>query len=595
MSIIQQDPTESKPEKILLGALITGQTDLLAELSEKDFPVSKDRLLYNTAVQIHGEGYEVNPTAVVQRLISQGKLESAGGAVYVARLTDNPGIHNSEFFLREMRKQARAREVTRLVQAAGEAIGRGENPGDVAEDLKNDIERIQGADDDPAGYRKLAVEYLFNFGKSSSVKIPFLDYFSLPGSGILTAGAKTGGGKTTFLNNLIRVYLEQGKKCCFITYELNAQEFALSLAISMYAADQCDPIPGWTPKDEGPGVRVYNLDNLKNALPPLDEEDNPEFSDTFGRIKQYIAETGEPPELLKKSYSKIAAAIDEGRLIIVEHPGNVNAVEKIINATDCDIYAVDYLQVIPPPDDVTSESYRRIAAVCDVFRRIGNAGRKLIVLGAQFNRQAGEETTAGAFDPRLEQFREAADIEQISTISIGIGYQTNEEGKREFFYKILKNRFAGRMAGAKMRSYGYFEYFLALRGGRWMHGENWTTPSPPRKLQGNQLKVKQIIEAGDIGRFEALQIFKDETGKQKSSFDAALNSLIARATIFENNGILSTNSQPKNTEHLPPKGGRVIRYGISGTDDTELQEFGSSVNRYSGEGVEAENSEIGLF
>jgi len=369
---------------------------------------------------------------------------------------------------------------------------------------------------------------LFQLSNLNGLPVDFLDGFSFPSAAIVVIGAKTGGGKTTAQINVAREALTQGKTVGLITFELSADDLVLQLALSFYALHNAESVPNWTRNDPGPGIRIHDVDRIKDELPEPEPDANPDFDDTFTIIKSEVL-AGRMPTTLRTHLERVLELLDEGKLRIWQYPGTITEVARIIEETDLSVYLVDYLQVIPPPEGISRETYKGTQAVCDVFRKLGNHSKNLIFLGAQFNRQAGEETTRGAFDPRLEQFREAGDIEQMATIALGIGYETDEEGRKSFFYKILKHRYAGRMTGAKIKSFGFFEYYLALRGGRWTPGEKWTTPTPPRKLQGNQKIVLEMIEADKPIKYDVLLImFKRATGKNKYTFDIALNSLIGR-------------------------------------------------------------------
>jgi hypothetical protein len=161
-----------------------------------------------------------------------------------------------------------------------------------------------------------------------------------------------------------------------------------------------------------------------------------------------------------------------------------------------------------------------------------NAQKKLIIAGAQFNRTAGDEDRRDSFDPRIDQFREAADIEQIATLALGVGYQTNGEGPREFFFKILKNRFAGRMNGAKIASAGYFEFYFAQRGGRWTPAEKWTKPKAPKKLGENQALVLGAIQAAPNGlTIDEVKAALSNAGKRPDNAKQTIDPLILQAKI----------------------------------------------------------------
>ncbi len=505
-----------------------------------------------TVISSHANG---NPEDKFEKALKDSEVDPEKNPEEIAALIDYIGVDIPKEYLeiyhanskkakteaeREGAKKAaeKAQEITKQIkQNLSSGIDlKSPEYSKALSDLSREVDKLEP----PDNLQKLTARLLFSFPKSSPVKIDFLDWYAIPSSGIVTIGGKTGGGKTTFMINTCRVYLNHMKKIVFITYELNGQDIALALALSLYAEMKTETIPGWDRTHDGPGRRIYSLDEIKQALPAIPADENPDFVDTFDMIKQYIAENGEPPSPLKLAYEIIVQAIDSDRLVIIESPRDALEVERVINITNADVYFVDYIQVIPPPPDISRDSYRSIQAVCDIFRKLGNKNRNLIFLGAQFNRQAGDETQRGNFDPRLEQFREAGDIEQVSTLAIGIGYQIEENGKKQFFYKMLKNRFAGRMTGAKICSRGYFEYFYAMRGGRWTPSDKWHTPSTPRKLQRNQLIIIEIIkETGSLAEKSAQAEFKERTGKTKYDFTRTLKSLIKRGSIKNDNGILS--------------------------------------------------------
>ena len=374
----------------------------------------------------------------------------------------------------------------------------------------------------------LSVGRLFDFGPTETTPIEFLDGFKFPASGAAIIGARTGSGKTSALINFAREYLNQDRSVSFVSYEMNAQEIALALALSLYAQEHTEPIPGWTRADDGPGVRIANLDALARSLPPLPLDEDPDFHDLFSRVKEDIAKNGEPPEPLKSAYDKIKRLIENGKLALFDAMGNIDQLARHVRETRFDAYLVDYLQVIPAVQDFGG-SYKETASICDRFRELVNKDKKLIIAGAQFNRTAGEEAGAGSFDPRPDQFREAADIEQVATLAIGIGFQTDEEGHKRFFYKILKNRFAGRMNGAKLMSGGYFDFYFAQRGGRWTLPEYW--PKAPRKAGKAQSAILEILTDNEaLTRTELVDAWKTKGGRS-DHLDQSLKPLMDRGQI----------------------------------------------------------------
>lgn len=188
---------------------------------------------------------------------------------------------------------------------------------------------------------------------------------------------------------------------------------------------------------------------------------------------------------METSEARITELLKGKHLAIIDGIGDADSLVKYIEGSDFDAYLVDYIQAITPGKDAPAEGFRRVGATVDKLRAIVNTGKKTLVLGAQFNREKGEGNgtdTDSRFDPSAEQFREAADIEQLATMALGIGWQKDKEGKKAFFWKVLKHRFAGELRDARMVSAGQFRYYLNQRGGPWTKPEDWKwkTGSAPK-------------------------------------------------------------------------------------------------------------------
>lgn len=316
----------------------------------------------------------------------------------------------------------------------------------------------------------LTPENLHDFGTSEGFPIAFLNGLHIPTPGATIIGAKTGGGKTSALVNIARELLDQGRRVCFISYEMNAQEIGLALTLSFMAKGQTAPIQGFDMAQEGPGERFTAP--YDNGI--LDAE-NGIFQDYFSDLKAHIVKHG-TPEFLKAAAGRLVVLLKGKSLAILDGVGDADALAKYIEGTDFDAYLVDYIQAITPGKDAPAEGFRRVGATVDKLRAIVNMGKKTLVLGAQFNREKGEGNgtdTDNRFDPSAEQFREAADIEQLATMALGIGWQKDKEGKKAFFWKVLKHRFSGAIRDARMVSAGQFRYYLNQRGGPWTKPEEW--------------------------------------------------------------------------------------------------------------------------
>lgn len=342
----------------------------------------------------------------------------------------------------------------------------------------------------------LTPENLHDFGTSEGFPIAFWNGLHIPTPGATIIGAKTGGGKTSALVNIARELLNQGRRVCFISYEMNAQEIGLALTLSFMAKGQTEAIPGFDPAQEGPGERFKA---------PHDNEirgkEDDIFQDYFSDLKAYLVKHG-TPDFLKAADAYMIGLLKGKNLAILDGVGDADDLTKYIDGTDFDAYLVDYIQAITPGKDAPAEGFRRVGATVDKIRAIVNRGKKTLILGAQFNREKGEgngkasEDGDTRFDPSAEQFREAADIEQLATMALGIGWQKDKEGAKSYFWKVLKHRFSGAIRDARMSSTGQFRYYLNQRNGPWIRPENWkwNQPTSTKSKQGKE----KGLSAGDL-------------------------------------------------------------------------------------------------
>ena len=339
----------------------------------------------------------------------------------------------------------------------------------------------------------LTPDNMHDFGTSGGYPIAFWNNLKIPTPGATLIGARTGGGKTSALINIARELLAQGRRVCFISYEMNAQEIGLALTLSIMAKSQTEPIPGFDNSQEGTGEE-FN--------PPHDEKirgtgEDDFMTDYFTNLKAHIERNG-VPEYFKKAIAQLRGYLQAGTIAIHDALGPADALARYIEGTDFDAYLIDFIQAITPSDGAPSEGYRRIGATVDIIRSIVNAGKKTLILGAQFNREKGEGDGENGFDPILEQFREAADIEQFSTLALGIGWYKDTEGRKVFYWKVLKHRFNGAMREARMLSWGQFRYYLNQRGGPWEKAEVFQHRIPSKKKsQTKKIKAEEPRKPDD--------------------------------------------------------------------------------------------------
>lgn len=413
-------------------------------------------------------------------------------------------------YFEQVRKEAEAERERERVNAAIEGttvklsgyaanIARGVSPSDPA--MLSEAQAIVkglSAIAAPPARRGLTVDELHDYGTGEGYPISFWNGLKIPAPGATIIGARTGGGKTSALVNVARELLEQGKRVAFVSYEMNRQELALALTLSIMAASNTDPAANFNPADEStyPGVR-FTPPQSPDLMEPADDI----FSDYFSSLKAHIVKHG-VPAFLAEATGRVSAWIESGTLDIHDGLGDADALCEYIEGTAFDAYLVDYIQAIPPAKDAPADGYRRIGSIVDKLRGLVNRSKQTIIAGAQFNRTQGEEADNSGFDPMAEQFREAADIEQLATLALGIGWRREgPDAPKVFFWKVLKHRFNGAIRDARMLSAGHFRYYLNLRGSPWYRAEEWGRKfKPAASPRNDKRQAKDATQGASVGK-----------------------------------------------------------------------------------------------
>ncbi len=114
-------PQNLDAESAVLGAILLSREILdviLPILKPQDFYKQSNRLIYETIIVMQGEGIQVDVLTLANALQKEAKLEAAGGAVYLAQLSQSvPSAANAEYYAEIVKAQAQRR---RLIQVAQE-------------------------------------------------------------------------------------------------------------------------------------------------------------------------------------------------------------------------------------------------------------------------------------------------------------------------------------------------------------------------------------------------------------------------------------------------------------------------------------------
>jgi replicative DNA helicase len=211
-------------------------------------------------------------------------------------------------------------------------------------------------------------------------------YITIPMGGIAIVAGRTSHGKTTFLLNIclnmIDIYPD--KAFLFFSYEENSRQVALRILNTLSGKVITDTYSNY-----------YQLENYLRG----DNTSRPEIEAGKDRLREIT---------------------ENGKLWIIDEPYYIAELTKIIanlgDKYDVGAVFIDYIQKIK----VREKYATRQLALQDISKRILEVSNKLslpIILGCQFGR---EESNTKKKTVRLDNLREAGDIEQDANIVLGL-------------------------------------------------------------------------------------------------------------------------------------------------------------------------------
>lgn len=122
-------------EKAILGAILLEPKQLFTVLciaTVEDFVLSSHREILRTIILLDSRGIAADLVTLVAELDQDRKLESVGGAAYVAGLLDGvPDRSNPEAYAARVRDLAKARALHAAAACACASIEQGESVDDV--------------------------------------------------------------------------------------------------------------------------------------------------------------------------------------------------------------------------------------------------------------------------------------------------------------------------------------------------------------------------------------------------------------------------------------------------------------------------------
>ncbi|MFN3691774.1 MAG: replicative DNA helicase [Fervidobacterium sp.] len=135
-------PANIEAEQALIGSILIEPEKLdnvVSIVSSTDFYDQRHRYIFSVIEQLHDEGLPIDIISVCDKLRDQGLLESVGGELYVAQLSDNvPTSAHAEMYAQIIRDKSILRE---LITAGSQIVQSAYSDSDVDEIL-DEAERL---------------------------------------------------------------------------------------------------------------------------------------------------------------------------------------------------------------------------------------------------------------------------------------------------------------------------------------------------------------------------------------------------------------------------------------------------------------------
>ena len=381
--------------------------DILAQarlsLSPDDFWKTANRIIFEALVDLSERGSEIDFPVLFDALISSGTLEDAGGSSYLADLGEAylTASRSGEYIKIIQRDSLRRK----LLQVGNQVLGLGGDENiPVCEGIATATELLSAirgnVQADDMGY-ELAPALLAAFdglGRNEAgigMGYPSTDLWigGLRPGCLMTVGARTGVGKTTYALNVALHVARAGHRVLFFSLEMPRLEIARRLI----SIDACLSSEVWN-------------ESSKN----LPTEAVIDAEESIVRLKEINLEICDK-----------ASSVDEVCRIA----------EGANTWGDIRLLVVDYLQILT--GSRKSESYRlEVAGITRTLKQLAMRQKLAIMVLSQLNRKI-EDRQSGL--PRLSDLMESGSIEADSDVVILLA-RSGKEDTRGGKIIIGKNR-----------------------------------------------------------------------------------------------------------------------------------------------------------
>ncbi|MDR0788949.1 MAG: replicative DNA helicase [Bifidobacteriaceae bacterium] len=398
----EQLPNNLEAEKSILGAMLLdfeGVVESLERIKPEYFYSNRNKIIFETLFRIYMEGNPITTISVIEMLESNGNLQRAGGATYIAGLMDvSTTSSNIDYYIDIVSEKALRRSIINAGQqiiSVGHSKG-GETADQILEQAENQVLNISnqriGSD-----FRKLDTVLDEVFPKDGSrkdstataISTGFADLDKLitgflPGQLIIVAARPSVGKSTLGLDFMRHASIMHKVPSILFSLEMSYQEIVERL-MSAESSIELNKIRKNFMNTKEKQVFYANVNRVYDA--PLLIDDSPELNMTHIRSKA----------------------------------------TRLKETNDLKLIVIDYLQLMQSGE----KHDNRAAEVGSISRSLKKLAKQLevpIIAMAQLNRKSEE---GKGRRPMMSDLRESGSIEQDADVILLIHREDVENKKSE--------------------------------------------------------------------------------------------------------------------------------------------------------------------
>ncbi len=379
-------PSSKETEKTVLGAILKNNNlfyTTFLSLEEKDFYFENHKIIFNALKELIKENNRCDILSLKEYLNGIGKIDEAGGAYYILSLIDGvPYLESIDHYVKFLKQKSIKRELYYLADEIIDEVGTDLIPHEEILE-KTQVRLLQIAEGGISkGFIKVGdIHHIFleeldkkSKGYNTGLATGYIDIDNRTGGfqkqNLIIVAGRPGMGKTALALNIAYNIAKRGGCVGFFSLEMSKEELYKRL-VSMES-----------------GVPSNKIRDAK-----LSDDDKQKIFDAANRI------------------SETSIFVDEtGGITITELSARAKQLKDL---HDCDLLAVDYIQLMNTEKGSSRASRSRVEEVSTISRGLKELAKELdipIIAISQLSRAV--EQRPGARRPRLSDLRESGAIEQ---------------------------------------------------------------------------------------------------------------------------------------------------------------------------------------